>query len=147
MYPCLEKTTVPTDTGPVTVVQFIDDARDFDSIDACRDQLRAINPATKTVVDLGDVPLLRSSLVAGIVALNRATGVRGGRLCVCRVAPAMRDALRRMRLDKLLQLEDSREDAIQAVCTPRLTGSRTDTSPRQAGTPPVGETGIAAAAQ
>ncbi len=136
MYPYIEKETVPSDNGQVNIVRLtIEGLYSLDATEACKDEIRAIDPATKMVVDLENVSVLPSTLVAAIVALDKATRTHGGRLCLCRIGSMLSDMLRRLRLDRLLLIRDNRQNAVRAVCGGRVANPQADISSPKGASP------------
>ena len=108
--------TVQTDKGTVLLVTLVNRRLDsLESVEACKQELRVLDPAAKIVVDLGNTPVLRSVIISGLLGLNKATRLSGGHLCLCNIASGVQDVLRVLKLDKLLMIRASKKDAVWAV--------------------------------
>jgi len=112
----LEEQTVNTAKGPVLLVRLISDRlKTIAAIERCKEELRQIDPGAKVVVDLQTGPVVRSVILSGLLCMNKATRLAGGRLCLCNLCADAMDVLRILNLDKLPLVKASRKDAIWAL--------------------------------
>ena len=108
--------TVEGATGPVLVLTLrTEELNDVIAASECRQELSDYAPTGSVVVDLGNAPTIESSVIAGVLAMRRATQRAGCRLCVCNAGPRVIGAFRVMKLDQLLIAADSEEEAMRLV--------------------------------
>lgn len=67
------------------------------------------------VMDLGRMRFLNSSFIGPLISMHRALTKRGGQLIFCNVPSHIGDLFKIMRLDKLMPITDTRDDALQIV--------------------------------
>jgi anti-anti-sigma factor len=66
----------------------------------------------QVVINLAGVQLVTSSFIAGLVALHKRACTAGGKMVVCQMSPVVRETLQGAKLDKLLNLADSEQEAL-----------------------------------
>lgn len=70
----------------------------------------------RMVVDLQPVKFIGSALIGFLISLSSRLQERpGGRLALCHVAPFIRMALEKTRSDRLLELHDSLDAAVESL--------------------------------
>lgn len=69
----------------------------------------------RLVLELDDVPVLRSALIGEIVRLHKRIHAHGGMMRVCGLSDSNREVLRMCRLDGRFPAYDSRTDAVMGV--------------------------------
>ena len=67
----------------------------------------------RVVVDLGHVPYFGSTLLDWLVQMWKRLQEKGGRLAVCNASQVSRQVLLIARFDKLWEIHDSRQDAME----------------------------------
>ena len=89
----------------------------MEDMEAClSSSLANIPAATKAVlVDMEGVRFLRSSGLGAMLAACDGLKTRGIRVSVCRIPPFGRNLFRISRLDEILQVFPTREDALDAL--------------------------------
>ncbi len=108
--------TLQTPTGPVEV--FVAQQRYVATPDALHEwrvQLDAIDPSARIVVDLAAVEHVASAFISSLLRLADAVRSAGGRLCLCRITPALDSSMRALHLDQILPIRDTLEAALDAV--------------------------------
>ena len=66
----------------------------------------------QVVINLADIQLVTSSFIAGLVALHRRVCAANGKMVVCRLRPVVKETLHGAKLDKLLNIADSEQEAL-----------------------------------
>jgi anti-sigma B factor antagonist len=66
------------------------------------------------VLDLSALDFVTTSVVARLVSLNKRLRAIGGRLVLCELTPIVREAFHRFRLDSILEIAASEEEALVA---------------------------------
>lgn len=82
-----------------------------------RVELQAFVLITKpscVVVSFAQLEQCSSSLIGGLVGLNRQLTERGSRLKLCEMNPPLREQFQRLRLDRVFEIHGSLSDAIAA---------------------------------
>lgn len=69
--------------------------------------------AREVILEMDEVAFFPSALMAELVRLHKRIAVAGGRLRLCSLQEHPREALHTMRLDQMLGVYDSREEALQ----------------------------------
>ena len=75
----------------------------------------AIADATRVAVDFSQVSYLCSATIGTILSLNRDASAQGCRLVFCRMQPYVRDTFAVLRLDSLLTIVDTEEQALESL--------------------------------
>jgi anti-anti-sigma factor len=68
----------------------------------------------KMVIDLGEVKYLSSAVLRQFIALYKAIKAEKGDLKLCRVAPEVREVFKITQLDKMIEIKDDLDSAINA---------------------------------
>lgn len=105
------------DAGGVTVVQFKTRAlRDEQEINRLFGQVESLvgERACRVVLDFAPVEAFASYSIGRLVGLHRRLHARGGRLALCGLSPAVRKLLDTMRLDRLFNVYETEQDALQS---------------------------------
>lgn len=66
----------------------------------------------KVVINLAGIQMVASSFIAGLVALHKRISTAGGKLVICELSPVVRETLQGAKLDKLLSIADSEQEAL-----------------------------------
>jgi anti-anti-sigma factor len=66
----------------------------------------------QVVVNLADVQLVTSSFIAGLVALHKRIRAASGKMVVCGLSTVVRETLHGAKLDKLLNIADTEQQAL-----------------------------------
>ena len=113
---CLKLQQIMTSRGTVSVVTVVKESLFHeDMIDQCRLEIEAIDATAPIVLDLGALSQASSGFMGILISLNRKVQREGGALCVCNVSPDLLYIMQIPRLDRLLTMRDSLEEAIEAV--------------------------------
>lgn len=67
------------------------------------------------VVDFHGVSFAGSSALSGFIAIRKACLTAGGRLALCMLEPAVRDAFHLLRLDPLFRFHETRQEALESM--------------------------------
>ena len=86
-----------------------------DTASECRDELSQYAPTGSVIVDLGNALTIESSVIGGILALNKAARRLGHRLCICNPGEQVLRLLTATKLDKLLPVAETEEEAVRAL--------------------------------
>jgi anti-anti-sigma factor len=101
--------------GDVTVVEVDEKTLDAEGAEAFRAQVEAHlvrNP--KVILDLGAITFADSTgLGAILVCLHRASAI-GGQVRICSLRPLVQEMFHVLRLDRLVDLHATREEALRA---------------------------------
>lgn len=112
----LKTRTVENDGGTFLVVTVSRKASiDVQSSIRVEDELRSLDPTARVVLDLGEVEAIRSSLISAVIRVSRAMSQGGGRLCLCNVGPQVLSVLQALKLDRLVVMRDSVDEALAAI--------------------------------
>lgn len=68
----------------------------------------------KMVIDMGEVKYLSSAVLRQFIALYKAIKAEKGDLKLCRVAPEVREVFKITQLDKMIEIKDDLDSAINA---------------------------------
>ncbi len=104
-------------TGNVTVVRFTEPRLlDEAVVRAVGDQLRLLvgGAGGDWLLNFGAVSLVPSLMLAKLVALYKQVTQAGGRLALCELDPVLAGVLERTRLDRILPVVASEEEALAA---------------------------------
>ncbi len=71
--------------------------------------------AHRLVVDMSKVAMLASAGIGSLISLHQACAKAGGKLVVCAIDPQIEQMLRLTRMDRMLVIVPSREQAAEAV--------------------------------
>ncbi len=66
----------------------------------------------QVVINLVDVQMVTSSFIAGLVALHKRIHTANGKMVVCQLRPVVKETLHGAKLDKLLNIADSEQEAL-----------------------------------
>ena len=72
----------------------------------------------RLVLELDDVPVLRSALIGEIVRLHKRIHAQGGMMRICGLSDSNREVLRMCRLDERFPCYSSRTDAVMGGARP-----------------------------
>jgi anti-sigma B factor antagonist len=99
-----------------TVVTLMVDHLDFDNASEFRRHMKEVaDSAQHVVLCLDRVQFVDSSGLGAILSALRALSAKGGDLSVCGVTPSVAALLRLVRLDQILQVFASREEAVSSI--------------------------------
>ena len=73
-----------------------------------------LNDHRKVLLDLRRVEMMGSTILGMIVSINRGLRQRGGQLRLANVGPSVEDCFRVSRLDALLAIHPTEDEALQA---------------------------------
>ena len=76
------------------------------------------NLSKEIILDLSQIEFGRTPLLSALVRAHVAASRRHRKLAICSPTRFLRDVLRKMRLDHLLQIFPSREEALAAINAP-----------------------------
>ena len=108
--------TAEGETGQVAILTLRTEMLgDLDAASECRHELSHYTPTCNVVVDLDGAPTIESSVIGGVLALHKAARRAGGRLSVCNVGSQVMRLLKATKLDKLLLVASSEEEAVRLV--------------------------------
>jgi anti-anti-sigma factor len=68
----------------------------------------------KMIIDMGEVKYLSSAVLRQLIALYKAIKTEKGDLKICRVNPEVREVFKITQLDKMIEIKDDLESAINA---------------------------------
>lgn len=68
----------------------------------------------KMVIDLGEVKYLSSAVLRQIIALYKAIKAEKGDLKLCRIDPSVREVFKITQLDKMIEIKDDLESAVNS---------------------------------
>jgi|GEM_PF-2086499 len=68
----------------------------------------------KMIIDLGEVKYLSSAVLREFIALYKAIKAEKGDLKLCRVCPEVRDVFKITQLDKIIEIKDDLESAVNS---------------------------------
>jgi anti-anti-sigma regulatory factor len=111
-------------SGATLVVMPLGDASEFHygDVHVESNKVRRLlegGPFRDLVVDLGNAPVYSAVTINVVVALSRIASNRGGRAVLCRASEKTRTLLQTMKLLDVWPLFENREDAFQALASPR----------------------------
>jgi anti-anti-sigma regulatory factor len=111
-------------SGATLVVMPLGDASEFHygDVHVESNKVRRLlegGPFRDLVVDLGNAPVYSAVTINVVVALSRIASNRGGRAVLCRASEKTRVLLQTMKLLDVWPLFENREDAFQALASPR----------------------------
>ena len=69
----------------------------------------------KVVLNLADVQFVSSSFIAGLVALHKRVRAAKGKMVVCELSLVVKETLQGAKLDRLLNIADSEQDALDCL--------------------------------
>jgi anti-sigma B factor antagonist len=99
-----------------TIVTLMVDHLDFDNASEFRRHMKEVaDSAQYVVLCLDRVQFVDSSGLGAILSALRALSAKGGDLSVCGVTPSVAALLRLVRLDQILQVFASREEAVSSI--------------------------------
>ncbi len=100
----------------MTVVTLMVDHLDFDNAGEFRRHMKDVADSAQIVVlCLDRVQFVDSSGLGAILSVLRALSSKGGDLCVSDVTPSVAALLRMVRLDQILQVFATREEAVGTI--------------------------------
>ena len=70
------------------------------------------------IIDMSAINYMASSDVGFLITLKRRIDARKGRVVICRLDTFIHDLFRTMRLDKLLEITDTLENAVAKLAAP-----------------------------
>jgi anti-sigma B factor antagonist len=107
------------DVGGVAVVEFVDKRiLDEQNIQMIGEQLFELVDTLgkkKIVVNFANVEYLSSAALGRLVSLNKKVQGVSGKLALCNIKPEIKEVFSITRLDKVMQIFDNEEKAIEAV--------------------------------
>jgi anti-sigma B factor antagonist len=110
--------TMVEKVGDVTIITINIEAMDASNAEDLRMELAApIKDCRKLVLDLGKCQYVDSRGCGVILSCLRQVSGNGGDLKLCRVAPAVRTVFDLIRLHRLCEIVNTREDAIKAFAS------------------------------
>jgi anti-anti-sigma factor len=68
----------------------------------------------QAVLNMSNVQFVSSSFIAGLVALHKRLRSADGRMVVCEMSPIVRETLHGAKLDKLLNIAESEQEALSS---------------------------------
>jgi anti-anti-sigma factor len=68
--------------------------------------------APRVILNLADIQFVSSSFIAGLVALHKRIRNAEGKMVVCELSPVVRETLKGAKLDRLLNIADSEQEAL-----------------------------------
>jgi anti-sigma B factor antagonist len=77
---------------------------------------------TKMVINFGKIKFLSSAVLGKLISLNKKITAQKGRLAFCEINADIRQVFKITRLDKLIPIYDTEEEAIKAVLKPGMFG-------------------------
>jgi len=108
--------TVEQGTTPIVILAVRTEQLDgTDTASQCRDELSHYEPPGNVIIDLGNALTIESSVIGGMLALNKAARRQGYRLCICNAGEQVVRLLTVTKLDKLMQVTETEEEAILAL--------------------------------
>ena len=108
--------TVEQGTAPIVVLTLrTERLRGTDAAGECRDELSQYEPTGSVVVNLGNALTIESSVIGGILALNKTVRRLGHKLCVCNAGEQVLRLLTATKLDLLLPVAETEEEAVQTL--------------------------------
>lgn len=104
--------------GDVTVLRFRADEITEQTLGPAYEELQGMAEALggKVVFALGNVGFLSSAGISTLLWLSEQVRSQGGQFKLCNLKPAVLDVLKIGRLDTVLEIHESTEDAIEAFC-------------------------------
>jgi len=103
--------------GDVTIAQFrVSSVTEAQYLDQAFEDIKGLagDPHGKVIFSLGNVDAIASRALASLVWLNRELRSRKGQLIICDVQPMVAHVLQLTRLDTMLRLTDTRDEALAA---------------------------------
>lgn len=79
------------------------------------EELATSRPSPRMVLDFSDVSHLSSSALGMLTTLNQSVGNATGKLALCCIQPAISEIFRITRLDEVLVISPTRNEALAAV--------------------------------
>jgi len=108
--------TVQTSGGSVLFLtlkgEHLDDPEEAEE---CRRELSQYVPQSPVVVNFEQTPDVRSAVIAATVALLKAARRLGHGLCLYNVGPNVRELLSSAKIDQLLAIRNTEEEAVELV--------------------------------
>lgn len=102
--------------GDVTVLQLRDKSFDVTNASELKAELSAqASSARKVVLDFAEVDFIDSSGCGAIIVCLSRVMAGGGKLALCRVAPPIREMFEVIRLQRIVDIFDTREQALEAL--------------------------------
>lgn len=105
--------------GDVQVVELTDrKILDEVNIGQINEQLQALvagTPLPKLVVDFSGVAHMSSSALGSLITLHKRIREKGGRLCLCCIQPAIYEVFQITRLNEILKICPSRDEALSSL--------------------------------
>lgn len=74
-----------------------------------------VEPGGALVLDLGRVKFLDSSAMGVILSTLKGLMGQGGAMRLCRITPSVRSILALVKIDRFLQISETREEAIESL--------------------------------
>jgi anti-sigma B factor antagonist len=113
--PKMQTTVHPENIAVVTILESrILDEQNINDIGKDLMELVTKRYMIKMVIDLGEVKYLSSAVLRQLIALYKAIKAEKGDLKICRVAPEVREVFKITQLDKMIEIKDDLESAINA---------------------------------
>jgi anti-anti-sigma factor len=69
----------------------------------------------KVILNLSEIQFVSSSFIAGLVALHKRIRSADGKMVLCGLSPVVRETLNGAKLDRLLNLADSEQEALASL--------------------------------
>jgi anti-sigma B factor antagonist len=102
--------------GPATVVTLLDDALEAKDAKEFRRSMEAELGGKRGVVfDLSRVRFVDSSGLGAILSCLRLIGGGGGGVRLCGLSPGVRKAVELVRMDRLVDVHETRDEAVAAM--------------------------------
>lgn len=108
--------TVERRTSTIAVLALrTEQLRGTDAAGECRDELSQYEPTGSVVVNLGNALTIESSVIGGILALNKTVRRLGHKVCVCNAGEQVLRLLIATKLDMLLPVAGTEEEAFHIL--------------------------------
>ena len=108
--------TVQGSAGSVLILTLVgEDLDDPEVAEECGRELSQYVPRSAVLMDFQQAPTVRSAVIAATIALFKATRRIGHGLCLYNAGPGVMDLLTSAKIDQLLVIRDTEEEAMEAV--------------------------------
>jgi len=102
--------------GQVTVVEIFDQRVSDDNLHPIREaMMAAADAAPGLVIDMHRAIYISSSVIGALMAVFRHLRGKKGHLCLADVQPSVKDILKSVALDRILQFADDRDQAVAVL--------------------------------
>ena len=87
------------------------------TIEQCRSEIEEVDPSQRIVLNMRDVDNVSTGFITVLVVLSRSVRENGGRVAVCQVRPRVEDVFKLLRIERIVSIVDSLDDALYDVCS------------------------------